>query len=68
MAKIEVPIKINLPDDWIDKVVDRIKEDDDLVLVTRCKNCKNYQNGGCALVYGEYEPQPDDFCSYAETK
>ena len=68
MASFEIPIKFNLPDDWLDKVVERIKKDDDLVLVTRCKNCKNYQNGGCSLVYGEYEPQPDDFCSYAKPK
>ena len=39
MAKMEIPITINLPDDWLDQVVERIKNDGDLVLVTRCENC-----------------------------
>ena len=40
----------------------------DAVEVVRCKDCKSYNGGGCDLVYGEYEPEPNDFCSRGTKK
>ena len=40
----------------------------DAVEVVRCKDCKSYNGGGCDLVYGEYEPDPNDFCSRGTKK
>ena len=68
MSKMEIPITINMPDDWLDKVVERIKKDGDLVLVTRCENCDYYtgeeQNSYCERT--AWFVQPEDFCSYAK--
>ena len=79
MAEIRVPIQVNLPDDWVDQIVNRLRNDPEAewVEVTRCKDCK----------YGDTfhkfdEPDmpmkclgqhyggtyPDDFCSYAERR
>ena len=83
MAEIKVPIQVNLPDDWVEQIVNRLRNDPDAewVEVTRCKDCKHY---GCILYsgtqfeYGEcfgreesdytFEVKPDDFCSRAERK
>ena len=54
----------------------------DAVVVTRCKDCKNYRNHPNGLCYLNTEPketergysgdavcvEPDDFCSYGEPK
>lgn len=40
----------------------------DAVEVVRCKDCKNFEHGGCGLTYGEFEPKAHDFCSYGERK
>ena len=40
----------------------------DAVEVVRCKDCKHYQNAGCALTYGEYEPDPEDYCSRGDLR
>ncbi len=44
MAEITVPINVNLPDDWIEQIVKRLRNDPDSewVEVTRCKDCKNW--------------------------
>ena len=43
MAKIEVPVKLDLPDDWVEQVVKRLKNDPDgeWIAVVRCKDCKH---------------------------
>lgn len=40
------------------------------VEVVRCKDCKWYDNIGCALIIVDEEdrPKPDDYCSYGERK
>ena len=43
MAKIQVPIQVNLPDNWMDLVLERIKEDGDWQLVVRCKDCRHWK-------------------------
>ena len=29
MAEIKVPIQVNLPDDWVEQIVDRLRNDPD---------------------------------------
>ena len=42
MANITVPIQINLPEDWIERIVNRLKNDPEAewVQIVRCKDCK----------------------------
>lgn len=42
----------------------------DAVEVVRCKDCKWYDNIGCALIIVDEEdrPKPDDYCSYGERR
>lgn len=42
MAEIKVPIQVNLPDDWVEQIVDRLRNDPDAewVEIIRCKDCK----------------------------
>ena len=71
MARITVPIQVNLPDDWIEQIVNRLRNDPEAewVEIIRCKDCKWY-NGEinqcnaqiCASMRGE------DFCSRAERR
>lgn len=39
MVGITVPIKIDLPENWVDLIIERIKQDDDWAVVVRCKDC-----------------------------
>ena len=71
MAEIKVPIQVNLPDDWMEQIVNRLRNDPEAewVEVVRCKDCRwhneeiNQCNAQiCASMYGE------DFCSRAERR
>ena len=78
MANITVPIQVNVPDDWVDQIIDRLRNDPDAdwVEVTRCKDCKYGDRGidedgnpflKClGWVYGG--TQEEDFCSHAERR
>lgn len=71
MASFEVPIKVNLPDNWADIVVEKLKKDESIcILVIRCKNCKWFGDVGCAIkIVDECDkPTENDFCSFAELK
>ena len=71
MASFEVPIKVNLPDNWADIVVEKLKKDESICIsVIRCKNCKWFGDAGCAIkIVDEYDkPTENDFCSFAELK
>ena len=71
MASFEVPIKVNLPDNWADIVVEKLKKDESICIpVIRCKNCKWLGDVGCAIkIVDEYDkPTENDFCSFAELK
>ena len=78
MANITVPIQVNLPDDWIEQIVNRLRNDpeSEWVEIVRCKDCK-YKN-----VY-RFPPKYDerdycvkhgktvdvaDFCCWAERR
>ena len=64
MAEIKVPIQVNLPDDWVEQIVDRLRNDPDAewVEIIRCKDCIYYdpphvENNG---VRYEYDEMPAD--------
>ena len=69
--EIKLPIHVNLPDDWMEQVIDRLRNDPDAewAEIIRCKDCR-WHNGEinqcnaqiCASMYGE------DFCSRAERR
>ena len=40
--QLTAPINVNLPENWIDLVIERVKQDGDYVLVTRCKDCTRW--------------------------
>ena len=70
MAEITVPINVNLPDDWVEQIVNRLRNDPDSewVEVTRCKDCKWFNDIGCAIriVDDTDKPSEKDYCSFAE--
>jgi len=72
MAKIEFPIKVDFSDDWIEQIVDRLRNDPDAewVEVIRCKNCKWFGEIGCAIgiVDDSDRPSENDYCSFAERR
>lgn len=43
MAEIKVPIQVNLPDDWVEQIVNRLRSDPETewVEIVRCKDCKH---------------------------
>ena len=54
MAEIKVPIQVNLPDDWIEQIVNRLRNDPEAewVEIIRCKDCE----------YGEQDEVGRWFC------
>ena len=42
MAEIKVPIQVNLPDDWVEQIVNRLRNDPEAewVEIIRCKDCR----------------------------
>ena len=67
MAEIKVPIQINLPDDWVEQIVNRLKNDPEAewVKIVRCKDCRHNHN--CDI---QYHAQAGDmfFCARAERR
>lgn len=71
MANITVPIQVNLPDDWVEQIVDRLRNDpeSEWVEIVRCKDCTRFdERRGCNLVEGLNIAKPDSYCSYAERR
>lgn len=70
MASISFPITFNLPDNWLEILFEKAKEDGIFVPVIRCKNCKWFNDAGCAvrIVDDTDKPSEDDYCSFAEPK
>ena len=73
---LKLPIQVNLPDDWIEQIVNRLRNDPDAEWseIVRCKDCRYYQdnNGGyphddCKWNANE-TPDVNDFCSGAERR
>lgn len=82
---MEIKIPIVIDDEALQKAIDKrvaeIKQDGDFVIVTRCKDCKYYQQKNSLGTQGicvcgekdmnyssEFYPYKNDFCSYAEPK
>ena len=79
MAKLNLPIRINLPDDWIEQIVNRLRNDPEAewVEITRCKDCKYWKDNkhwtycdrlfrmGIADAY-DYMTEKNDYCGWAE--
>ena len=71
MASFEFPVKINLPENWADIIVEKPKKGESICIpVIRCKNCKWFGEAGCAIqiVDNSDKPTENDFCSFAELK
>jgi len=72
MAEIKVPIQVNLPDDWVEQIVNRLRNDPEAewVEIIRCKDCKWFGKAGCAIniVDDSDRPKETDFCSFAERR
>ena len=75
MAEIKVPIQVNLPDDWIEQIVNRLRNDpeSEWVEVVRCKDCKHHHRDNSGAYYcGRkdygYGWGLNDFCSDAERR
>ena len=79
MAEIKVPIQVNLPDDWVEQIVNRLRNDPEAewVEIIRCKDCKHWREGTafsyCDKLHGmgvldalDYMTAEDDYCSMAE--
>lgn len=79
MAEIKVPIQVNLPDDWVEQIVNRLRNDPEAewVEIIRCKDCKWYGRADKRRFYRGMDCLqkridtivPDkDFCSRAERR
>ena len=74
MAEIKVPIQVNLPDDWVEQIVDRLRNDPDAewVEIIRCKDCKFLRLTGnvwkCQNRLVMMLCEPNDYCSRAERR
>ena len=79
MAEIKVPIQVNLPDDWVEQIVNRLRNDPEAewVEIIRCKDCKWYGRADKRRFYRGTDCLnhhidtiiPDkDFCSRAERR
>ena len=76
MAEIKLPIYVNLPDDWKEQIVNRLRNDPEAewVEIVRCKDCKyhshdaGYGRDWCNRTSGVFRVKPDDFCSRAERR
>ena len=46
MAEIKVPIQVNLPVDWVEQIVNRLRNDPEAewVEIIRCKDCKYWKD------------------------
>ncbi len=80
---LTVPIQVNLPDDWVEQIVDRLKNDPEAewVQVVRCKDCKHSSEWididgtkglQCDVTFDEFgygaEVKSCHYCSYAERR
>lgn len=75
MAKLEVPVQVNLPEDWLEQILDRLKNDpeSEWTQVVHCRDCKYNSNTGnytnCDVLPQMFGRNPEDnYCSYAERR
>ena len=78
---LKLPIQVNLPDDWIEQIVNRLRNDPDAewVEIVRCKDCENWIPGyitdnddfippKCGKYQQMVGHSSDDYCSLAERR
>ena len=75
MAEIKVPIQVNLPDDWVEQIVNRLRNDPEAewVEIVRCKDCKHHHYVRKDIPYCDindygYGWKDDDYCSRGERR
>jgi hypothetical protein len=78
MAEIKFPIQVDLPDDWIEQIVNRLRNDPEAewVEVVRCKDCKHHWTHSCMDAFPREICDLDqtfydsniDYCSLAERR
>lgn len=67
MANIIAPIQVNMPDDWIEQIVNRLRNDpeSEWAEIIRCKDCRH--NGSfdtdCPI-----DRKGKEYCSFAERR
>lgn len=64
MAEIKVPIQVNLPDDWVEQIVNRLRNDPEAewVEIIRCKDCKHNPKDewfGCPMSHLNEKQRPE---------
>ena len=78
---LKVPIQVNLPDDWIEQIVNRLRNDPEAewVEIVRCMDCENWIPGyitdnddfvppKCGKYQQMVGHNSDDYCSLAERR
>ena len=74
MAKITVPIQVNLPEDWLEQVIERLRNDPeaDWAEIIHCKDCKYYSHPWYCEAWNNSPGFPavsdEMFCSMAERR
>lgn len=77
MAEIKIPIQVNLPDDWIEQIIDRLRNDPEAewVEIVRCKDCKHWDGEKRGQFYyfercslHRCSALSNNFCSWAERR
>lgn len=71
MAEIKLPIYVNLPDDWMEQIVNRLRNDPEAewVEIVRCKDCKYWKHDHTCSEHALVSPMcANDFCSRAERR
>ena len=68
MAKLTVPIHVDIPDNWVELVVERLRNDPEAawVEVVRCKECKFWDCPGYCV---DFMTQDENgYCSWAKRR
>ena len=73
MTNITVPIQVNLPDDWIEQIVNRLRNDpeSEWVEIVRCEYCEHWKNEHiceCLSRYGTFETPKNFYCGYGKRR
>ena len=71
---MEITFPIELPDDWYERVAEKLLQNGDAVIVTRCRDCQYFSERRNQSYKGHFCErmtefvQQNDFCSYAKKK
>lgn len=74
MAEIKFPIQVDLPDDWVEQIVNRLRNDPeaDWKEIIHCKDCKYYSHPWYCEAWNNSPGFPavsdEMFCSMAERR